>query len=76
MMHPAPARAPQVLIVDDVPANLLALEATFPKRSDAVHIGAGFGASFSKWGQIDVAIDISPRVNTFSVSTVINRFRW
>ena len=59
----------------DIP-NLLALEATFPKRGDAVHIGAGFGASFSKWGQIDVAIDISPRVNTFSVSTVINRFRW
>jgi CheY-like chemotaxis protein len=26
MTHPAPARAPQILIVDDVPANLLALE--------------------------------------------------
>lgn len=59
----------------DLP-NLRAIEATFPKRGDAMHVGAGFGATFDKWGQIDVAIDISPRVNTFSVSTVINRFRW
>jgi long-chain fatty acid transport protein len=59
----------------DIP-NLRALEATFPKRGDAMHVGAGFGATFDKWGQIDVALDVSPRVNTFSVSTVINRFRW
>lgn len=54
---------------DQIP-NLRELEATYPKGPDEWHFAAGFGAAFSRF-QIDAAIDLSPRVNTFSVSSVI-----
>jgi hypothetical protein len=41
-----------------------------PKGSDEFHFSAGLGKDFGKF-RVDGAFDLSPRLNTFSVTTVV-----
>ena len=50
--------------------SLRSLEVAFPDRPDEWHFAAGLGVTFSSRFQIDGAVDISPRVNTVSISSV------
>jgi long-chain fatty acid transport protein len=54
--------------VDEVP-NLRGLLVGLPKGDDEWHFSTGLGITFSRF-QIDGGVDLSPRVNTISVSAV------
>jgi len=49
---------------------LATIEVMIPDRPDEWHFSTGGGLTFSRF-QVDGAVDLSPRVNTVSVSTVI-----